>query len=214
MTDNVNNLEVLPNEQDEMTETNKDTTPECDKEIFIPVKYNKQVMNLDIASAAALAQKGLKFDSIARDFETLKQLANEKGESVSEFIDNLKNDVYNAKKQQLAEKCGGDESLAEHILELELAKPDEIRGFEELKEKFPKFKKLENLPQCVLENAKLKGSLLLDEYLRYKLEQEIAVKDNISKQQQAKISSTGSQLTKRGNDNPETAEFLRGLWNK
>ena len=214
MTDNVNNLETLPVLQDEMTETNKDTTPECDKEIFIPVKYNKQVMNLDVASASALAQKGLKFDSIAKDFECLKQLANEKGKSVSEFIIDLKNDTYNVKKQQLAEKCGGDESLAEHILELEFTKPDEIRGFEELKEKFPKFKTLESLPQSVLENAKLKGSLLLDEYLRYKLEQEIAVEDSISKQQQAKISSTGSQLTKRGNDNPETAEFLKGLWNK
>lgn len=214
MTDNVDNLEVLPNEQDEKTETDRDTTPECDKEILIPVKYNKQVINLDVASAGALAQKGLKFDSIAKDFECLKQLANENGKSVSEFISDLKSDTYNAKKQQLAEKCGGDEALAEHILELELAKPDEIRGFDELKEKFPKFKTLESLPQSVLENAKLKGSLLLDEYLRYKLEQEIAVKDSISKQQQAKISSTGSQLTKRGNDNPETAEFLKGLWNK
>lgn len=214
MTDNVDNLEVLPNEQDEKTETDRDTTPECDKEILIPVKYNKQVINLDVASAGALAQKGLKFDSIAKDYESLKQLANENGKSVSEFISDLKCDTYNAKKQQLAEKCGGDEALAEHILELELAKPDEIRGFDELKEKFPKFKTLESLPQSVLEKAKLKGSLLLDEYLRYKLEQEIAVKDSISKQQQAKISSAGSQLTKRGNDNPETAEFLKGLWNK
>ena len=87
-------------------------------------------------------------------------------------------------------------------------------SFDELKEKFPKFKTLESLPQSVLENAKLKGSLLLDEYLRYKLEQEIAVKNSISKQQQARKASTGSQLTKKGNDNPETAEFLKGLWNK
>ncbi len=65
-----------------------------------------------------------------------------------------------------------------------------------------------------MENAKLKGSLLLDEYLRYKLEQENAVKNSISQQKQAKLSSTGSQQSKKGNYNPETAEFLKGLWNK
>lgn len=214
MTDSVNNFDALPQAKNEVTEIDRDTTPENDREIFIPVKYNKQVMNLDIASAGALVQKGLKFDSISKDFECLKQMASEKGKSVGEFISELKAETYNAKKQQLIEKCSGDESLAEHILELEEKNTDQVRGFDELKEKFPKFKNIESLPESVLENAKLKGSLLLDEYLRYKLEQEIAVRNNMSKQQSAKLSSTGSQLTKRGNDNPETAEFLKGLWNK
>ena len=68
MTDSVNDFDALPLAQKEVTETNKDTIPEYDKEIVIPVKYNKQVMNLDVASAGALAQKGLKFDSISKDF--------------------------------------------------------------------------------------------------------------------------------------------------
>ncbi len=208
MTESVNSSAAIP-----QAEENRDITPE-QTEIFIPVKYNKQIMNLDVAKAGELAQKGLKFESICEDFEELKKMALQKGKSVSEFIAELKTQNYNTKKQQLTEKCGGDGALAEHILELEDNKGSEIRGFEELKEKFPKFKTLDSLPESVLENAKLKGSLLLDEYLRYKLNEEIAVRNNISKQNSAKNSSVGSQLTKRGIDNPETAEFLKGLWNK
>ncbi len=214
MTDNVSNVDALPQAETQVTEINKETTPEQDTKIFIPVKYNKQVMNLDIESASELAQKGMKFDSISKDYEKLRLMALENGKSVSEFVSELQLNAANKKKDQLIEKCGGDKAFAEHILELESPKADEVRGFSELKEKFPEFEAIENLPESVLENAKLRGSLLLDEYLRYKLEQEIAVKNSISKQQQAQNASTGSQLGKNGNENPETAEFLKGLWRK
>ena len=214
MTDNVSNAEALPQAEAETTEINKETTPEQDAKIFIPVKYNKQVMNLDIESASELAQKGMKFDSISKDYEILKQMAIDSGKSVSEFVSDLQLNAINKKKDKLTEKCGGDKELAEHILQLESKAADTVRGFSELKEKFPEFTAVENLPESVLENAKLRGSLLLDEYLRYKLEQEIAVKNSIIKQQQAQNASTGSQLGKKGNDNPETAEFLKGLWRK
>ena len=54
--------------------------------IFIPVKYNKQVMNLDIESASELVQKGMKFDSIKEYFEQLKNIAKSKGKSIPEFL--------------------------------------------------------------------------------------------------------------------------------
>lgn len=214
MTDNVINEEALPQAETKTTEINKETTPEQDAKIFIPVKYNKQVMNLDVESASELAQKGMKFDSISKDYEILKQIAIDSGKSVSEFVCDLQIDTLNKKKNQLTEKCGGNEELAEHILELESKKTDNVRGFGELKEKFPEILAIENIPECVLENAKLRGSLLLDEYLRYKLEEEIAIKNSAIKQQQAQNASTGSQLGKKGNENPETAEFLKGLWRK
>lgn len=214
MTDNVINEEALPQAETKTTEINKETTPEQDAKIFIPVKYNKQVMNLDVESASELAQKGMKFDSISKDYEILKQIAIDSGKSVSEFVCDLQIDTLNKKKNQLTEKCGGNKELAEHILELESKKTDNVRGFSELKEKFPEILAIENIPECVLENAKLKGSLLLDEYLRYKLEEEIAIKNSAIKQQQAQNASTGSQLGKKGNENPETAEFLKGLWRK
>ncbi len=193
--------------------TKEDTTPQ-ENEVYIPVKYNKQIMNLDIETASNLAQKGLKFESIHKDFEKLKQLALKNGKSVSEFIEDLHQNTLITRKQELTEKCGGDSELAEHILKLEANKNDELRGFGELQEKFPQFKSVDTLPESVLENAKLKGSLLLDEYLRYKLAEEIAVKNSISQQKQAGFSSAGSQHSKKGNYNPEAIEFLKGLWNK
>lgn len=211
MSDNVNITEVLP--QTEEKDEIKETTPET-PEIFIPVKYNKQIMNLDLKTAGELAQKGMKFDSISKDYEMLKQMALESGKSVSEFVNDLKTQICDKKKEELTEKCGGDKALAEHILALESQSQETVRGFSELKEKFPEFETLENLPESVLENAKLKGSLLLDEYLRYKLEQETAIKNSIEKQNQTKKSSTGSQLNKSGGNNPETAEFLKGLWQR
>lgn len=203
------NFEALPQEQNETL--NEDTTPE---EIVIPVKYNKQIMNLDIESAGNLAQKGLKFESIANDFEKLKQLAVKDGKSVSEFISSLEEKALNSKKEMLTEKCGGDSDLAEHILKLEEGNSQEVRGFSELQAKFPEIKEIDDLPQSVLENSKLKGSLLLDEFLRYKLEQEIAVKNSIKEQKKASLSSVGSHQSKKGNDNPEATEFLKGLWSK
>lgn len=214
MTDNVNSNEVLQEHQENITEIDKDTIPKNDNEIFIPVKFNKEIINLDLEKASTLAQKGMKFDVISKDYEIIKDLAANEGKSVSEFVNLLKQERNLKKKNQLLEKCGGDEIFAEHILKLEQnAKPD-FNGFAELKENFPEIKDLESLPAQVLENAKLKGTLLLDEYLRYRHNQKNAVKNSLLKQKENLNSSTGSQLNKKGNDNPETAEFLKGLWQK
>ena len=136
------------------------------------------------------------------------------GKSVSQYVNSLAENSFNTKKEMLTQKCGGDSQLAEHILKLEAGKGEILQGFDELKEKFPEIKDIDCLPESVLENANLRGSLLLDEYLRYRLEQELAVKNSRLQQAHAKNSSTGSQQSKKGNYNPETTEFLRGLWNK
>ncbi len=204
-----NKVETLPQEQNE----NRDTIPE-ENEVLIPVKYNKQIMNLNLETAGELAQKGLKFESIYSDFERLKKLSVKNGKSVSEYINDLEEKELSFKRESLIQKCGGDSDLAEHILELEAEKSCEIRGFDELRESFPQIKTVDDLPESVVENAKLRGSLLLDEYLRYKLSQELAVKNNSIQQTKAKLSSSGSQQSKKGNYNPEATEFLKGLWNK
>lgn len=207
-------MENMENLSQEQTKDSISATIPENNEMVVPVKYNKQILNLDIETAGNLAQKGLKFDSISDDFEKLKKLALGEGKSVKEYINALEENVLNSKREKLAEKCGGDVELVEHILKLESAQNQQFRGFDELKAKFPEIKDLESLPESVLQNAQLKGSLLLDEYLRYKLEQEMAVKNNNLQQTRAKVSTTGSQQSKKGNYNPETIEFLKGLWNK
>ena len=78
----------------EVTTENKTITgenqSETDKGITIPVKFNKQIKNLTPEEATVLAQKGLKFDSIAEDYARLKELASQSGKSVPEFLQHLK----------------------------------------------------------------------------------------------------------------------------
>lgn len=214
MIDNVSLTEVEPQTQSDEAEKNKETTPETNSKILIPVKFNKQIINLDIAQAGELAQKGMKFDAISKEYELLRGLAVQDGKSVSEYINTLSRTRFLEKKALLTEKCGGDEDLAEHILQLENQGTEEIRGFDELKESFPEIRDIEALPQTVVENARLKGTLLLDEYLRYRLQSQITVRDSLLKQKKAAVSATGSQQNRKGGVTPEAAEFLKGLWHK
>ena len=75
-------------------------------------------------------------------------------------------------------------------------------------------KSRDDLPQSVIENAKLCQRPLLDEYLRYRIAQERAVAENKLAEENAKLSSVGSQQNKSRGENPETAEFLKGLWRR
>lgn len=202
---------TLPQEETN-TETLEDTTPK-EEEIFVPIKYNKQVLNLSLCEAGELAQKGKKFEEISNDYEELKLLARQENKSVTEFIAALKQSRDNKMIQELTEKCGGNKEMALHILEL--SKNNEIPerlGFKELKENFPQYENLESLPIEVVENAKLKGTLLLDEYLRYLLKEKTLAKQAIKAQKDAENNSLGPQVNKKSNLNPETVEFLKGLW--
>lgn len=210
MSENVDLKEnTLP--QEEMNNTLEDTTPK--EEIFVPIKYNKQILNLTLDEAGELAQKGKKFEEISSDYQEIKALAREENKSVAEFIAALKQSRDNKLIQELTEKCGGNEEMALHILQLtKNGDTPERLGFKELKENFPQYENLEALPTEVVENAKLKGTLLLDEYLRYLLKEKMLVKQAIKSQKDAENNSLGPQVNKKSNLNPETVEFLKGLW--
>ena len=210
MSENVDLKEnTLP--QEEMNNTLEDTTPK--EEVFVPIKYNKQILNLTLEEAGELAQKGKKFEEISNDYQEIKALAREENKSVAEFIATLKQSRDNKLIQELTEKCGGNEEMALHILQLsKKSETPERLGFKELKENFPQYENLEELPTEVVENAKLKGSLLLDEYLRYLLKEKMLVKQAIKSQKDAENNSLGPQVNKKTNLNPETVEFLKGLW--
>lgn len=196
--------------QDEIIQ-NTDTTPE-ENEIIIPVKYNKEIRNLGIKEAASLAQKGMKYEVIQKDYEQLKELAQKENKSVPKFLSDLNEMQIENRKRELTEKCGGDSDFAEHILRLESENFNNSNGFDELKNLFPEIKTLEDLPQKVLENSKIKGTLLLDEFLRYRALQEKREKSLKKSQEKAENLSIGSQINKVGSISPETEQFLKGLW--
>ena len=188
-----------------------DTTPKSDEQVKIPIKFNKETKNLTLEEATTLAQKGLKFESIEKEYNLLKQLASRENKSIPNYIAELERRYNEEKKQSLTEKCGGNQEIAEHILALEKEKKASD-GFEELSTAFPEIKSKENLPQEVLNNAELKGTLLLDEYLRYLLSQKRNAQTIAQKQREGEKSSTGSLINRRDSQTSETEEFLKGLW--
>ena len=68
--------------------------PESTPEITVPVKYNKEIKQLDLATATALAQKGMKYDAIKEDYDLLKKLADQKNLSVPAMLQKLSEKHY------------------------------------------------------------------------------------------------------------------------
>lgn len=195
-------------EKAEGTDTNP--TP-SDEESFIPIKFNKEIKNISFKEAGILAQKGLKFEAIEKDYTALKELAAKESKSVPELIAGLTRQYNETKKASLTEKCGGDTELAEHIISLENGISHD-NGFAELKEAFPKIATPQQLPESVLRNCELKGTLLLDEYLRYLLAEEMSAKAQAEQQKNVQKASTGSLANQFGGSSPEAEEFIKGLW--
>lgn len=187
-----------------------ETTPE--NELLIPVKFNKEIKKITALKAAELAQKGMKYDIIVKDYDDLKALAAEEGKSVAEYIAMLKDNKLSVRRNELTEKCGGDKELAEHFLNLEQGGKERDNGFDEVKEYFPDIKTEEQLPFEVLEQSHLKGTRLLDEYLRYLLTETRKRQKAEAEKKIAEKRSTGSLQNKSGSLDPEAAEFLKGLW--
>lgn len=131
--------DVVPNECEE---------PHLQEGTFcLPVKFNKQDYQLSKDEATALAQKGMKFDTIEPMLDKLKHLAQQNGTSLRELVDALC-DTPTAEEQGSVE-----ERLADEFLALQAGCP-EITDFEQL-------------PKTVVDEAVQKGDSLLLAYLRY-----------------------------------------------
>ena len=195
----------------EETSAAEETTPSAGKEVFVPVKFNKEIKNLGLEDAARLAQMGLKFEAIADDYEALKNIAAKAGHSVSEYIAELSRQNDENRRQELTEECGGSEKMADYVMQLEKS-GEESDDFAELTAEFPKIKSISDLPDSVVQKSELRGTKLLDEYLRYRLTEEREAASAALKQKNAENLSLGSLTDRKGGINPETAEFLKGLW--
>lgn len=205
------NKNTAETEAEEKGKNTLETTPK--NENLIPIKFNKEVKKISLEEAATLAQKGMKYDIICKDYEALKALAAEDGKSVAEYLEGLKNARRESRRNELLQKCGGDTDLAEHFLNLEQAvKKEAENDFNEIKEYFPAIKEIEQLPEEVVESSRLKGSSLLDEYLRYLLREKQKQKKAEEEIAKADKKSMGSLQNKNGGISPEAVEFLKGLW--
>ena len=113
------------------------TTPE--KEMLIPVKFNKEVKNLTLEEATLLSQKGLKYDAIEKQWERLKAFAKDDNISTTEFLDALEKRRTEQRIDELTKECGGNSEIAKKFVMLEKNRSDSLAGEEEFKEFFPEF---------------------------------------------------------------------------
>ncbi len=190
------------------TDINEATTPQ---NIVIPVKFNKEIKELSLEEATLLAQKGMKLDLIANELELLKNMSMQEGKSVPQFLKELQHNKSLQQRENLMEKCSGDEELVEKIISLNKVS-DDVSGLDEVKKYFENIKTEEDLPEAVVEAARLKGTFLLDEYLRYFLMQKRRQEKSIKNQQKTENLSLGSQLNRSRPTSVESEEFIKGLW--
>ncbi|MBQ6826210.1 MAG: hypothetical protein IJP34_06100 [Clostridia bacterium] len=204
------NSEITTPEIENEMEAVEDTTPKTET---IRVKFNKEFKDIPLDDATTLIQKGMKYDLIFKDYETLKNLSAQSDKSVEEFLSDINQNILEKRIAELTEKCSGDREFAQKIALLERGKEAHAtRGFDELQEIFPEIKKESDLPEEVIEKAKLSGRALTDEYLRHLFFKERALKQANKNKKITENSCIGSQINRDGSDNPEAVEFLKGLW--
>lgn len=240
--------ETMPKEQ-ETTEVSSDEVQddenveelqiaEKDAQVTVPVKYNKQLINLSIEQAGQLAQKGMKFDDMRTVMDKLAYLSAAKGQSADKFLDALVEQNENELEKRIKEIAGDDETLFSKLLELEHEKhktafnrvlqaqneralkdeQDEneriAEQFIELSKEFPHLDNVKAVPQQVFEIAANNGISLLDGYLRYKHFEDTKVKAAQQDELNAAQSSVGSQRSSVVRKNDVQDAFVKGIWNR
>lgn len=196
----------------EETQPQAETGEEQAETIRIPIKFNKEVRELTPQEAADYAQKGMKFELIQPDFERLRKLAQSRKQSLPQLVESLCKDDRDRRLAEWTSRCG-DEALARRVMELEeAAAPDD--SFAELRQNFPEFNTLQDLPEAVRIASAEKGTRLLDEYLRYRLEQSRQRRLAERDRKDADASAVGSQKKYAVGTDPVHTEFLRGIWGR
>lgn len=208
--------ECLPEQSDESCAAEReDTTPEATaKDITIPVKFNKEIINLELKEAQSLAQKGLKLDAISGELESLRRMAKSQNLSVPQFLSALERQQNERRKEELLSECGGNAELAERILRLEGESDSGEPSLRELQEFFPSIRSLSDLPEQVVARASTLGVNLLNEYLRYREAQKRANREAETSAKNAEKASTGSQYGGGAATDEANAEFIKGLWGR
>ena len=193
-----------------LSEADGETAADAANQVTIPVKFNKEVRNLTAGEAATLAQKGMKFEMIENDFCKLRDLANKQKMSVPEYIKSLEKRETQARREELLAECGGNEKLADRVLELENGERTE-EGLDELREYFPTVKSLDDLPRAVVESARLKGENLLNAYLRFRLIKKRQSEKEKLFEKAAENASIGSL---KGPFSAGDDTFIKALWGR
>ncbi|MDD6478423.1 MAG: hypothetical protein PUF48_01225 [Oscillospiraceae bacterium] len=199
----------MENEEKVLTENDENTSS-------VSVLLEGEEKTFTPEEIAGFIEKSEKFDLIDSEYNRLKGMADKASLSVEEFLNSLENRDKENRRTILLQKCSGDEELADYILGLEEKNSSKTdAAFIEVQRYFPNIKNIDEIPSEVFKAASVKGSNLLNEYLRYlqlaKLTLKAFEKNNI----EAKLASVGSQREAISQDfDPAKLQFIKGIWNK
>ena len=204
---------------------------ETPAEPFLEIQYNHEKRGLSRDEAAALAQKGIRYEGT---YNALERFATLKGVTVDEFIGGLEKAEEDAHRESLMERFGGDEDTVEQMMELyhikkretlenatkmkkEAAEKEEqsvnariAEEFVAMKRDFPELTEFGNLPKEVCEAA-YKGEALAFAYLKFKHKEAQKIAAAAEAEKNAAEKSTGSM----SNDDTDTdtgRRYLSALW--
>lgn len=203
----------------------------------VPVKYNKQYRELTPEEASVYAQKGMRYEALEPQLAKVRFMAARSGQPLEAVIERMYEASENAVRQEMLNKVGGDEKLADELMDswrlqnrkayddMVAAEAREAENeaednnkrlaaeFVELRREFPELDKIEDVPRTVLQAAVRSGRDLLSEYLIYTHKESRRVAQAEAQRAAAAKASTGSQAG--GNppeETPEISALLAGIW--
>lgn len=203
----------------------------------VPVKYNKQYRELTPEEAGVYAQKGMKYDAMEPELTKLRQMAAVSGRSLGQMIGSIYKAGEELARQDCLRLAGGDQRLAELLLDAYCQKSGKAYGdmlaaeqkaleaekvqdhdrlageFLELSRECPEIGSPGDLPDAVLEAAVRKGTSLTAEYLLYRHREERRVARAEQDSRAACQAAAGSmQDFTASSDGPALSAMLDGIW--
>lgn len=185
-----------PVKEEEPKEEPKEVEEETQKEQPIPefdfeINYNGTKEKLNKEDAIQLAQKGKDYDRIRPVYDFVKELAEDEGKSIEDYIKVTTDNLKDYKIKQLAEEKGINEDVAKELYEAtmqskalkkkslaseeELHKRDEAESkkdaeFQDFLKQYPDIKASE-IPQKVWDEVARNNIPLKYAYMQYEMEQ-------------------------------------------
>lgn len=221
-TDEVEEVDT-PVETETETETKEVENEEETKEVATPefeleIVHNGEAKKLTKEEATALSQKGLDYDRIRPIYDFVKELADEEGKSVDEYVKSTNENLKDFRIKQLAEEKGVSEEIARELYESRVAKNKLLASEKEKakesedKEKLnadiksfqaahPEITDFNSIPKEVW-NEVQKGTPLQYAYDRYELEQlkkENSILKTNAKNKEQEV-TTGTQADSKAKD--------------
>ncbi|MBR7092574.1 MAG: hypothetical protein IKI50_05245 [Clostridia bacterium] len=188
----------------------------------LTVRYNHQTRQLTREQAVELAQKGLKYQSLAPAFERIGAAARAAGMSPARWLEETAARADAVRYAETVRQCGGNTATADRLLTAERQADEAQRqeqltnrlatGFLELSRLCPDVRDLSDVPETVLADAVCSGRELTDAYLRYRWRENRRIEQADLARRTAAASSAGAMRAGTGDIvTSEIAAMMEGV---